>query len=62
MQNYKVLIEGVGLKEVKAKDIDDAYIVACKEFDCKIKNILSVMWPELREESAVKKGGRKSGL
>ena len=42
-KSWKVLIKGLGVKTVIASDdIDDAYIVATKEFDCKHEDILAV--------------------
>ena len=43
MKKYKVMIKGLGVKSVKAKDIDVAYINACKQHGCKIDDILVVM-------------------
>lgn len=43
MKKYKVMIKGLGVKSVKAKDIDGAYINACKQHGCKIDDILVVM-------------------
>ena len=40
---FKVLINGVGLKEVSANDIDGAYKAAVKEFGCTVDDILAVM-------------------
>ena len=42
-KEWTVLIKGIGVKKVVASDdIDDAYIAATKEFDCKLEDILAV--------------------
>lgn len=56
MKKYKVMIKGLGVKSVKAKDIDGAYINACKQHGCKIDDILVVMC-----EDPFKPGERLSG-
>ena len=40
---FKVLIDGIGIKEVLAKEIDGAYMAATKEFKCRIEDVLAVM-------------------
>ena len=39
---FKVIIAGIGLKEVEAKEIDGAYVVAIKQFGCRLEDILAV--------------------
>lgn len=46
MKKYNVMIKGLGVRSVKAKDIDDAYANACKLYGCKIDDILVVMCTE----------------
>ena len=43
MKKFRVLIRGIGLKEVSAKNIDGAYMAAMKEFGCELKDVLAVM-------------------
>lgn len=38
---FKVIIAGVGLKEVEAKEIDDVYAAAIKQFGCRKEDILA---------------------
>ena len=47
-KSWKVLIKGLGVKTVIASDdIDDAYMAAMKEFDCKLDDILAVGFKEM---------------
>lgn len=40
---FKVFIDGgIGFKEVKAKEIDDVYAAAIKQFGCRLEDILAV--------------------
>lgn len=39
---FKVIIAGIGLKEVEAEEIDGAYVAAIKQFGCRLEDILSV--------------------
>lgn len=42
-KEWTVLIKGLGVKKVVASDdIDDAYMTAMKEFNCKLEDILAV--------------------
>ena len=42
---FKVFIDGgIGFKEVKAKEIDDVYAAAIKQFGCRKEDILAA-WP-----------------
>ena len=42
MIKWSVLINGIGLRVVMADDVDGAYLVAMKEYGCKIEDILAV--------------------
>ena len=42
MIKWSVLIHGVGVRIVVSEDVDGAYVVAMKEYGCKIEDILSV--------------------
>ena len=39
---FKVIIAGIGLKEVEAEEIDGAYVAAIKQFGCRLEDILAV--------------------
>ena len=39
---FKVIIAGIGLKEVEAEEIDGAYLAAIKQFGCQLEDILAV--------------------
>ena len=39
---FKVIIAGIGLKEVEAEEIDGAYLAAIKQFGCRLEDILAV--------------------
>ena len=39
---FKVFMDGIGFKEVKAKEIDGAYVAAIKQFGCRKEDILAV--------------------
>ena len=40
---FRVFIDGgIGFKEVEAKEIDDVYAAAIKQFDCRLEDILAV--------------------
>ena len=41
---FKVFMDGIGLKEVEAKEIDCAYVAAIKQFGCRKEDILA-SWP-----------------
>jgi hypothetical protein len=42
-KEWTVLVKGIGVKKVAAlDDINDAYMTAMKEFDCKLEDILAV--------------------
>ena len=42
-KEWTVLVKGIGVKKVVASDdIDDAYMTAMKEFNCKLEDILAV--------------------
>ena len=42
-KEWTVFIKGLGVKKVVASDdIDDAYMTAMKEFNCKLEDILAV--------------------
>ena len=43
MKKWSVLIEGIGSRDVEAKDIDGAYAAAMKEYGCKLDDILAVL-------------------
>ena len=44
---FKVFIDGgIGFKEVKAKEIDDVYAAAIKQFGCWKEDILAA-WPSV---------------
>ena len=46
---FKVFIDGgIGFKEVKAKEIDDVYAAAIKQFGCRKEDILAA-WPSVAE-------------
>lgn len=42
MTKWFVLIAGIGVRVVEAKDIDGAYAAAMDEFGCKLDDILAV--------------------
>lgn len=42
LKRYRVLIAGIGLKDVKAANIDDAYETVCRECGCAIHDVLVV--------------------
>ena len=42
LKRYRVLIAGIGLKDVKAANIDDAYETVCRECGCTIHDVLVV--------------------
>lgn len=42
MTEWSVLIHGVGVRVVVSEDIDGAYAIAMKEYECKLEDILSV--------------------
>ena len=42
MTKWFVLIAGIGVRVVEAKDIDGAYDVAMKEYGCTFDDILAV--------------------
>ena len=42
MTEWSVLIHGVGVRVVVSEDIDVAYAIAMKEYECKLEDILSV--------------------
>ena len=42
MAKWSVLIAGIGVRVVEAKDIDGAYAAAMDEFGCKLDDILAV--------------------
>ena len=51
-KSWKVLIKGLGAKTVIASDdIDDAYMAAMKEFNCKLDDILAVGFMKLDIDS-----------
>ena len=39
---FKVIIAGIGLKEVEAEEIDGAYAAAVKQFGCRYEDIVAV--------------------
>lgn len=39
---FKVIIAGIGLKEVEAEEIDGAYVAAVEQFGCRYEDILAV--------------------
>ena len=39
---FKVIIAGIGLKEVESEEIDGAYVAAIKQFGCRLEDILAV--------------------
>lgn len=39
---FKVIIAGIGLKEVEAEEIDGAYVAAIKQFGCRKEDVLAV--------------------
>ena len=42
MKKWLVVIEGIGKREVEAKDIDGAYDAAMDEFGCGVDAVLAV--------------------
>ena len=45
---FRVFIDGgIGFKEVEAKEIDDVYAAAIKQFGCRKEDILAA-WPSGR--------------
>ena len=43
MAKWSVLIAGIGVRVVEAKDIDGAYAAAMDIFSCKLDDILAVL-------------------
>ena len=39
LKRYRAMIAGIGLKDVKAHDIDEAYEIVCKEYGCTVDDI-----------------------
>ena len=39
---FKVFMDGIGLKEVDAEEIDGAYVAAIEQFGCRLEDILAV--------------------
>ena len=39
---FKVFMDGIGLKEVAAEEIDGAYVAAIEQFGCRLEDILAV--------------------
>ena len=53
MKEWSVVIEGIGKREVEAKDIDGAYDAAMDEFGCEVDDVLAVFCHlpvEIKEE------------
>ena len=39
---FKVIIAGIGFKEVEAEEIDAVYAAAIKQFGCRLEDVLAV--------------------
>ena len=40
---WRVLIDGIGVRTVMSEDIDGAYLATVKEYGCKIDDILAAL-------------------
>ena len=39
LKRYRAMIAGIGWKDVKAADIDEAYKIVCKECGCAVDDV-----------------------
>ena len=49
-------MDGIGFKEVKAKEIDGVYAAAIEQFGCQKEDILAA-WPSVAEGEHLKRRG-----
>lgn len=58
---FEVFIDGIGLKEVDAEEVDGAYTAAVEQFGCRYEDILA-MGPCVTVGEYLKKMKGKSGV
>lgn len=39
LSRYRAMIAGIGWRDVKATDIDEAYKIVCKEYGCTVDDV-----------------------